>query len=104
MPLHIGEPLPRKFLINIYAWAAGGFALVSAVTAWRGMHDWALPVVMLVLALVFLALPNIGPRGREYVEIDDAGVSVATNDGIQRVEWQELERVRILTTSSGPGM
>jgi hypothetical protein len=102
MSLRIGEPIPRKFFLSLYFYAAAGFGLVSVVTAWRGVHGWELPFAMLGIALILLVVPNVGSRERETVQVDDKGVAVATKQGIERVTWSEIQRVRILTTNEGP--
>jgi hypothetical protein len=102
MSSQIGAPLPRVFRVTIYVYVAAGVAAVSAITALNGMHGWGLPLVAAGLALAFLAIPNIGPRGKEFVQVNDEGVTVETQKGIERVSWNEIERVRILTTDSGP--
>ena len=102
MPSRIGTPIPRKFVVSIYAYLAGGLALVSSVTAFLQVHAWGMPLTLLAVATVLLTLPNIWPRGREFVQIDETGVAVATKKGIESVTWPLIERVRILTTSGGP--
>lgn len=102
MSSRIGEPLPRKLVLSLYFYAAAGFAVVSCFTAWRGVHGWGMPMVAAGTALVFLLLPNVGRRQREFVQIDDDGVAVEGKKGIERVAWQEVNRVRILTTNEGP--
>ncbi len=103
MPSRMGSPIPRdKFIVSFYAYVAGGLALVSSVTALLHMHAWGMPLTLSVITAVLLALPNIWPRGREFVQVDEQGVSVATKRGIESVTWPLIERVRILTTSGGP--
>lgn len=102
MSSRIGDPLPRKLVLPVHFYAAAGFAVVSAFTAWRGVHGWELPIVAAGAALLFLLLPNVGRRQREFVQIDDDGVAVEGKKGIERVRWQEMTRVRILTTNEGP--
>jgi hypothetical protein len=102
MGLRIGDMLPREFVLSVYFYVAAGFALVSAITAWRGVHGWGMPLVAGGLAVAFLLLPNAGPRQREFVQIDEGGVAVETKAGIERVAWTDLNKVRILTTNEGP--
>ncbi len=66
------------------------------------MHAWGMPATLSIIAAVLTALPNIWPQGREFVQVDEQGVSVATKKGIESVAWPRIERVRILTTSGGP--
>ena len=89
-------------MVTIYVYVAAGVAVVSAITALRGMHGWGLSLVAAGFAIALLVLPNIGPRQKEFVQIDDEGVAVETKRGIERVAWDEIQQVRILTTDSGP--
>jgi hypothetical protein len=102
MGSRIGEALPRKLVLSVYFYAAAGFAVVSAFTAWRGIHGWGMPLAVAGLAVVFLLLPNVGSRQREFVQVDEDGVAVETKAGIERVRWADLSKVRILTTNEGP--
>jgi hypothetical protein len=102
MPSRIGDRLPAKIVFSLYFYVAAGFALVSAVTASLGMHGWGMPVAMAFVALSLLALPVITAQRREFVQIDDEGVAVETNKGVERVSWSEVQRVRIITTNEGP--
>jgi hypothetical protein len=98
----IGTKIPRKFVAPVWAYAFAGFALMTVATASVGVHDWGLPKVIACIAVVLFVLPNFFQPTREFVQIDDSGVAVQTKKGIDRVLWSELQRVRILTTSSGP--
>jgi len=102
MSSRIGDPLPRKLFLSMYFYASAGFAVVGSFTAWRGVHGWALPMVAAGGALLFLLLPNLGRQQHEFVQVDDDGVAVKGKKGIERVGWQEVNRVRILTTNEGP--
>ena len=102
MSSRIGTPIPRKFIISIYAYVAGGLALASFITAWLQLNAWGMPLTFSVITVILLTLPNVGPAEREYVQIDEQGVSVATKKGIESIAWPLIERVRILTTSGGP--
>jgi hypothetical protein len=102
MASRIGTPLPREFVVPQLAYITAGVGAISIFTAWKGMHGWELPVVVFGIAAAILALPNLRSPGREFVQIDDEGVSVETKKGIEHVVWQELERVRIVTTDKGP--
>jgi hypothetical protein len=102
MASRIGTPLPRAFIVTIYVYIAAGVAVISAVTALNGTYGWAPAIVAACVALVFLAIPNLGPRGTEFVQVDDEGVAVKTDQGIERVAWSDIQRVRILTTDAGP--
>lgn len=104
MSPRIGDPLPRKFILPVYFHAAAGFTVVSAFTAWRGIHDWYPPLVSAGIALALLALPNLGRREREIAQVDADGVAVKTKKGIERIDWSALTSVRILTTDEGPWM
>ena len=98
----MGTKIPRKIFVSVWAYAFAGFALVTAGTAWFGLHDWVLPEVVGCIATALLVLPNLIPPGREFVQVDDNGVAVQTKKGIERVLWSEVQRVRIHTTSTGP--
>ena len=102
MPARIGDVLPRRFVLSLYFYGAAGFAAISVINAWRGVHGWGVPIVFGGIALVLLIVPNLGRRARESVQVDDTGVAVDTKDGVERVSWAELGRVRILTTQDGP--
>ena len=52
--------------------------------------------------MVLYLIPWLTPRRREFVQIDDAGVIVATKRGQDEVHWADVTRVRIITTSAGP--
>ena len=99
----MGTKIPRKIFVSIWTYAFAGFALITAITAWLGVHDWGLPKVVGGMAAGLLVLPNLFQPRREFVQIDDSGVAVQTKRGIDRVLWLELQRVRILITSSWPG-
>ena len=102
MASRIGTPFPRAFIVTIQTYVAAGVTVISAVTALNGMHGWTPTIVAARLAMVFLAIPNLGSRGKEFVQVDDEGVAVETDQGIERVAWGEIQRVRILTTDAGP--
>lgn len=102
MGSRIGDALPRKFVLSVYFYAVAGFAVVSAFTAWRGVHGWGIPLAVGGFAVGLLLLPNVGPRQREFVQIDEVGVAVETKAGVERVTWADLSKVRILTTNEGP--
>lgn len=47
--------------------------------------------------------PALDPEGRFVVRVDPAGVACERPDGTQeRVTWDDLERVEIVSTSEGP--
>lgn len=102
MGSRIGDVLPRKFVLTVYFYVAAGFSVVTAFTAWHGIHGWGMPLTSAVLAALLLLLPNAGPRQREFVQIDEQGVAVQTRSGREHVAWSDLNKVRILTTSEGP--
>lgn len=102
MRRRIGDPLPREYFLSIYFWVATGAGVVTTVSAWRGMHGWTLPLVLVGAAVVLALLPLVGARQHEFVEIDETGVAVATSNGIERVSWADLTKVTILTTDAGP--
>ncbi|GIK34951.1 MAG: hypothetical protein AMXMBFR45_07840 [Gammaproteobacteria bacterium] len=102
MPSRIGDPIPRKLFLSLYFYVAAGVSAFSAITAWRGAHGWGLPLTAGGIALVLLLVPNVGPRQHEFVQVDDEGVAVKTKGGVERVNWTDIQRVRIVTTNEGP--
>jgi hypothetical protein len=97
-----GTKIPRPFSLPGPAQIFAGLALVTAATAFLGLHDWWLPAVVAGIAVALVVLPMLSHPTREFVQIDESGVAVQTKKGIDQVLWSELERVRILTTSGGP--
>lgn len=50
-----------------------------------------------------LAKPRLCPECRYFVQLTDVGVSCIHPDGlVERVAWDDLRRVEILTTDQGP--
>jgi hypothetical protein len=41
-----------------------------------------------------------GYDGKEFVQVSNEGVAVEIKKGIERVSWNEIERVRILATDT----
>lgn len=102
MPSRIGDHIPRKLGFSLYFYAAAGIGVVSTISAFRGAYGWVLPLTMGGIALALLLLPNVGPRRREFVQIDEDGVAVEAKGGVEHVTWEEVQKVRILTTNEGP--
>jgi hypothetical protein len=65
-------------------------------------------VVVLGGAMVLLfgrGSPQLDPESRFVVRVDDAGVVCERPDGkTERVGWDDLERVQIVSTSEGPSV
>src|SRR5271168_3118052 len=98
----LGTPIPRQRTGHVYLFIALGFAVVSALGAFRGKYGWGLTESGLGFAAFFYLLPWLGPRRRENVQVDDVGVIVVTDKARDQVRWAELIRARIITTSAGP--
>lgn len=102
MAHRIGDRLPRKLVLTIWFWIAAGFALVSSLTALMAWHGWGLPLGAAIAAAVFVLLPWLAAPARETVEIDGEGIRRVEGDINEQVRWEDITRVRIVTTDSGP--
>jgi hypothetical protein len=98
----LGTPLPRQRTGHLYLFIALALALVSSIGAVRGKYGWGITEWALGFAAFFYLLPWLSPRRREFVQVDDEGVTVVTDKARDRVLWADVARARIITTSAGP--
>ena len=89
--------MPRRS--PAWLWVAAT-ALPAVYLLWIGSWLWA-ALLGLVAALIVLE-PRL--RGREYetVQIDDAGVLRVDGHLREKVRWNEIEEIQIITTAAGP--
>src|SRR5580700_7682541 len=102
MASKLGTPLPRQRSGHVYLFAAVGIAVFCAVGALRGTFGWMPMLWASGVAVLLYLLPWLTPRRREFVQVDDTGVTVVKRRGLDEVHWGEITRVRIVTTSAGP--
>jgi hypothetical protein len=98
----LGTLLPRKRTGHVYLFVAVGVAVVSSIGAVRGKYGWAVTEWALGVAALLYLLPWLSPRRRENVQVNEEGVIIVTDKGRDEVQWANLTRVRIITTSAGP--
>jgi hypothetical protein len=96
-----GSP-PRRPFISVWVLVAAAIAAVSAWGAARGSNGWTTPIIAVCAAIFLFFLPRFLPRSTESVEIDEVGIRRVAGRIKERVEWDQIKSVRIVTTGDGP--
>jgi hypothetical protein len=93
---------PRRPFISVWVLIAAATAAVSAWGAARGSNGWTTPVIAIGAAIFLFFLPRFLPRSTETVLIDEVGIRRVAGRIKERVEWDQVKSVRIVTSGDGP--
>jgi hypothetical protein len=102
MPSRIGTVLPRKSIAWWWVIVTSSFTLYFAWGAMREKHSWLLPTVVGSLAALICLEPHLRKRGKETIQVDEAGVLRVDRDIHEQIHWDDVSQIQIVTTDDGP--
>jgi hypothetical protein len=93
----LGTPLPTRSPAWYWVVVLG---FLAVYLAWKG--NFGLSATFAGIAIFIALLPRFRKPELETIQVDDSGVLRIDGEIKERISWDSVEEVRIITTDKGP--